>query len=56
MLGGDVRDVAAPDLLGRTGTRQIGRVVGGDGLVVVAVGGADPEPTFGAPTEALLTH
>ena len=35
---------------------QIGQAIGGDGLVVVAVGSVDPEPTFGASTEAFLTH
>ena len=56
LLGGDVGDVPDPDLIGSARGGQIGQAIGGDGLVVVAVGGVDPEPTFGASTEAFLTH
>src|ERR1039458_8806885 len=56
LLGLDVSDVANPDLVGRTRSGQIGQAVGGNGLVVVAVGRTDPEPAFGASTEALLAH
>src|SRR2546423_11982866 len=55
-LSMDVGDVAEPDLVGRTGSGQLGQAIGSNGLVVVAVGGLDPEPTLGAATEALLTH
>ena len=55
-LGGHVGDVAPPDLVGGTRSGQFRQPVGGDGLVVVAVGGADPEAAFGASAEALLTH
>jgi len=52
-LGGDIGDVPQPDLVGRTGGGQIGQAIGGDGLVVIAVGGADPEAALGASTEGL---
>lgn len=55
-LGVDVSDVADPDLVGRIRSGQFGQPIGGDGLVVVAVGGAGPEPAFGASLEVLLAH
>ena len=55
-LGVDVGDVAEPDLVGGARSGQFGQAIGSNGLVVVAVGGADPEPAFGAATEALLAH
>ena len=55
-LGGDIGDVPKPDLVGRAGGGQIGQAIGGDGLVVIAVGGADAEAAFGASTEALQAH
>ena len=55
-LGVDVSDVAEPDLVGGARSGQFGQAVRSNGLVMVAVGGADPEPAFGAATEALLAH
>jgi hypothetical protein len=50
------QDVPEPDLVGGGGSGQVRQAIGGDGLVVVAVGGADPNAAFGASTQALLTH
>ena len=55
-LGCHVGDVPEPDLVGGAGRGQVRQAIGGDGLVVVAVGGADTEPAFGASTQALQAH
>src|SRR5271169_1971832 len=55
-LGGHAGDISEPDLVGDAGSGQVRQAIGGDGLVVVAVGGADPEAAFGASTQALLAH
>ena len=55
-VGGDISDVTEPDLVGGRGCRQRRQAIGGDGLVMVAIRGADPEAAFGAAPEALLTH
>ena len=41
-LGGDVGDVGDPDLVGGGGLGRLGQAVGGDGVVVVAVGWSGP--------------
>src|ERR1700690_1002213 len=55
-LGGDIGDVPEPDLVGGRGSGPIRQAIGCDGLVMVAIGGANPEAAFGAATEALLAH
>jgi len=55
-LGGDVGDVAEPDLIESARSGPFGQAIGSDRLVVVAVGGGDSEPSFRASTEAVLTH
>jgi len=52
----DVSDVADPDLVGCGGGRQVGQAIGSNGMVMVAVSGADPEAAFDPPTEAFLAH
>src|ERR1035438_4159177 len=42
-LGRYVSDVPEPDLVGGAGSGQVRQAIGGDGLVVVAVGGADTD-------------
>src|SRR5665213_3155054 len=42
-LGRHVGDVPEPDVVGGAGSAHVRQAIGGDGLVVVAVGGADAE-------------
>ena len=45
-----------PDLVGSRGLGRGGQAVGGDGLVMVAIGGADAVAALLAPTETRLVH
>jgi len=56
LVGGYIANVPKPDLVGGARRGQERQAIEGNGLVVVAVGGADSEPNFGASTEALLAH
>ena len=57
VMGGlDVGDVGNPDLVGTLGRRHLGEAVGGDGVVVVAVGGPDAVAGLLATAQALGAH
>src|ERR1035438_1824133 len=55
-LDDDISDVPKPDLVGGRGRRQRWQAIGGDGLVMVAIGGAHPEAAFGAATDRKSTR
>ena len=55
-LGGNIGDVREPDLVGSSGLGSFGQAVGGDGLVVVTVGGLDPIAALLAAAQAGLLH
>src|SRR5271156_5044459 len=50
-VGCHAGDVPKPDLVGGAGNGKVRQTIGGDRLVVVAVGGADPKAAFGASTQ-----
>jgi hypothetical protein len=54
--GMDVGDVGHPDLVGRGGLRGLGQAVGSDGVVVVAIGGADAVAALLATAQAHGVH
>jgi len=43
-------------LIGGAGSRQFGQPIGGDGLIMAAVGGAHTEPALTATPKTLLAH
>jgi len=55
-LGLDRGDVRRPKLVGRGGLGRLCQAVGGDGLVVVAIGGLDTIAALLAATQALFLH
>jgi hypothetical protein len=48
----DISDIGHPDLVGRCGFGRLGRAKGGDGLVMVAVGGLKTVVALLTPAQA----
>ena len=53
---GQVSDITDPDLIDGCGRRSLGEPVRRDGLIMIAIGGADPKSLAAACGQALLTH
>src|SRR5436190_23098444 len=53
---GDVGDVGDPNLIGPGGWTGGLEVVGGDGMVMIAIGGARPESGFSQASNVFLAH
>lgn len=54
--GGQVSDVADPDLIDSGRRRSLGEPVGRDGLIMVAIGGAEAKSAAAPCGQALLAH
>src|SRR5258706_5964690 len=53
---GQVSDVTDPDLVDGCGRRSLGQAVGRDGVIMIAIGGADPKGSAAARRQAVLAH
>jgi hypothetical protein len=52
----DVGDIADPDLVDASGGRPLGQVIGRDGMIMVAVGGADAKRAPASSHQAPFSH
>ena len=55
-VGGNVGDVSAPNFVQRLGRTAVLEQIGGDGMIVIAVGGAGAATLAAAANDPLLAH